>query len=87
MEHLARKGICLEMCPTSNWLTRAVPSFEEHPLPKVLRAGVPVCINTDDPAIFGVGIRDEYEICRKFMGMSETELLQTEEHATRASFL
>ena len=87
MRHLAEKSICLEMCPTSNWLTRSVPSFEEHPLPKVLRAGVPVCINTDDPTIFGTTLSREIEICWKQMGMSEAELKQCQEHAERASFI
>ncbi len=85
--HLARESICLEMCPTSNWLTQATPSFEEHPLPKLLRAGVPVCINTDDPAVFGVGLDDEIRICRTRMGLTEAEIGSCFEHAARASFL
>ena len=49
MGHLADQRICLEICPTSNWLTRSVPSLAEHPLPQILRAGIHVSINTDDP--------------------------------------
>ena len=81
------KKICLEMCPTSNWLTQAVPAFEAHPLPKMLRAGVPVSINTDDPAVFGVGLQDEIKICREKMGMSEEEILLAMRHASAASFI
>lgn len=87
MEHLSRNGICLEMCPTSNWLTHAVNDLRDHPLPKLLRAGVPVCINTDDPGIFGADLQHEIEICRKVMGMSEAEITQCFEHADRASFI
>jgi adenosine deaminase len=86
MRHLADRRICLEMCPTSNWITRAVPSFEAHPLPKVLRAGVPVCINTDDPTIFGVGLPGEVEICWKLMEMSDQEIRRCFEHAEHSSF-
>ena len=53
-EYLRDHSICLEMCPTSNWITRSVASLESHPLPLVLRAGIPVCINTDDPGVFDV---------------------------------
>ncbi|MCM2322014.1 MAG: adenosine deaminase [Oligoflexia bacterium] len=87
MEYLAKNRICLEMCPTSNWLTRAVPSFESHPLPQVLRAGVPVCINTDDPGVFAVGMADEARICREKMGMTEAEIELCHRHATELSFI
>jgi len=87
MKELAARSICLEMCPTSNWLTRAVANLADHPLPKVLRAGVPVCINTDDPGIFGVTMPHEIEICRKQMRMSDAEILQCADHARRSSFL
>ncbi len=87
MAYLEKHQICLEMCPTSNWLTSAVPTFESHPLPKLLRAGVPVCINTDDPGIFGVTLPHEIEICRKKMGLSETEIRKCQENALKASFL
>jgi adenosine deaminase len=87
MEYLRDRSICLEMCPTSNWLTRCVPTFEAHPLPAVLRAGIPVCINTDDPGIFDVTMPGEIQICREKMGMSAAEIAQCTAHAVRASFL
>lgn len=87
MEHLREKKICLEMCPTSNWITQSVSSFETHPFPKVLRAGVPVCVNTDDPAVFGVGITDEARICREKMGISESEIQLAYSHADASSFI
>lgn len=87
MRYLADKRICLEMCPTSNWLTQAVPSFEDHPLPKVLRAGVPVTVNTDDPTVFGTTLSQEIRICWQKMGMSEAELKLCQKHAWDSSFL
>jgi adenosine deaminase len=87
MEHLRKEAICLEMCPTSNWLTQCVPTLEEHPLPLVLRAGIPVCINTDDPGIFDVTLPGELAICREQMGMSQAEIAQCMDHASKASFL
>lgn len=84
---LAERKICLEMCPTSNWLTHAVPSLKQHPLPFVLRAGVPVCINTDDPGIFDVTVPGEIDICRNIMDLSSGELMECQAHANRATFL
>lgn len=87
MEHLADQRICLEMCPTSNWLTQAVPSLAEHPLPKILRAGIPVSINTDDPGIMGVTLPHEIQVCRDLLGLSLTEIERCGEYAKKASFL
>jgi len=87
MKYLSEKRICMEMCPTSNWLTGGIPSFEKHPLPEVLRAEIPVCINTDDPSIFGVTLIDEVNLCSTLMGLTKKEIDLCFENATRASFL
>ena len=87
MRKLKEKGVCLEMCPTSNWLTQCTPVLENHPLPQVLRAGVPVCISTDDPTIFGTTLPQEIQIAWQRMGLSNAELVQCQEHARKASFL
>jgi aminodeoxyfutalosine deaminase len=40
--------------------TGAIPSLEEHPLPRLLEAGVPCTVNTDDPAMFDTDLSREY---------------------------
>jgi adenosine deaminase len=52
MAELARRGIPLEVCPTSNVRTRAVASYSEHPLPTLVAAGIDVTIGSDDPGMF-----------------------------------
>ncbi|MDR3605798.1 MAG: adenosine deaminase [Oligoflexia bacterium] len=84
---LREKRICLEVCPTSNWLTRCVSSFQDHPLGQLLREGVPVSINTDDPAIFGTTLPQEFEIAWKQIGLSNSELAQCRKYAEQASFI
>ncbi|MBX6372167.1 MAG: adenosine deaminase, partial [Acidothermus sp.] len=56
------RGIVLDVCPTSNLRTRAIASLAEHPLPKLLGAGIPCTIGTDDPAIFDTDLAREYEL-------------------------
>ncbi len=87
MTHHKDRGICLEMCPTSNWITQATKTLETHPLPKVLRAGIPVCINTDDPGIFGVTLPHEKQIAFKSMGLTNVDLERCETYAAQASFI
>ncbi len=71
---LARDQICLDVCPTSNLVLSVVPTIEEHPLPHLLAAGVPCSINADDPLLFGVGLLDEYELCRHRLGFDDATL-------------
>jgi adenosine deaminase len=87
LEYLIKNQVCLEMCPTSNWLTNAVSGFAEHPLPLLLRKGIPVSINTDDPGVFGVTLADEMEICRTQLGMSAEEIKKCNDFAYKATFL
>jgi adenosine deaminase len=87
LEALRQRGICLEVCPTSNWLTGATPSLEKHPLPQLLRAGVPVSINTDDPSVFAVTLPGEMAVSVKKMGLTEAELALCQRNASDASFI
>ncbi len=87
MQYLAQHQICLEVCPTSNWLTQVVPSLAEHPLPKILRAGIPVTINTDDPSVFGTTLPQETRACREKMGMTENEIAACFDYAKNSTFL
>jgi adenosine deaminase len=68
---LAERGIPLDVCPTSNVLLDVVGSLEEHPLPRLLDAGVRCSINADDPILFGPGILAEYEACRRTLGLDD----------------
>lgn len=61
------------MCPTSN-AKLGVFEPDEHPLPALLRASVRCSVNADDPLLFGVGLVDEYELCRTKFLLSDEEL-------------
>lgn len=87
VRRLAEEGVCLEMCPTSNVLTEAVPSIEGHTLRRALEAGVPVCVNTDDPAIFGVTFGGELRRARDEIGVGDEGVRRCLEAAAAASFL
>lgn len=50
---LADRKIRCNVCPASNVGLGAVPSLKEHPIGKMMRAGVPVSLGTDDLMFFG----------------------------------
>jgi adenosine deaminase len=87
LEHLRMESISLEMCPTSNVETGAVRSYEEHPLPEFLERGLLISLNSDDPAMFGVSLTDEYKLSARRLGLDWTAIKTLCLNGVRASFL
>ena len=87
MAHLAEHRIPLEVCPTSNVRTRAVGSLDEHPLPVLVAAGVPVTINSDDPPMFGTTIEQEYAVAARLLDLDAAGVVELARAAVHASFL
>jgi aminodeoxyfutalosine deaminase len=61
VRELADRRIVLDVCPISNLRTRVVRTLEEHPLPQLVAAGVRCSISTDDPAMFGTDLAQDYD--------------------------
>jgi adenosine deaminase len=87
VERVRQLGVHLEICPTSNWLTRSVPSRKAHPLPGLYRAGVSVSVNSDDPQLMDIDLVHEYELCTRFYGFGPSDFQAINRAAARASFL
>ena len=60
--YLAEQRILLEVCPTSNVRLGVYADYAEHPLPRLYAAGVPVTINSDDPALFNTILNNEVKL-------------------------
>ena len=73
VDELAARGVCLDVCPTSNIMLGVFRSLGQHPLPGLLAAGVRCSINADDPLLFGPGLLDEYELCRREFGFTDEQ--------------
>lgn len=87
VEEIIRRGVWLEVCPSSNVDSGVVSSLADHPLPALYRAGVKTTINTDDPGVSNITLSDE--IARL---LTETTLtmadVQAQMHlAAQAAFL
>lgn len=85
LDQVAKAGVALECCPTSNVILGAVNSFEDHPLPKLVEAGLPVTINTDNPVHFGTNISQEYERVRQ-LGLTAEDLAMASRNAIEFAF-
>ncbi len=85
VERLRREAVVLDLCPTANWKVKAVPTLAEHPLPRLVRAGVRCTISTDSRTVADTTLSHEFELAAQ-MGMSEEELRQCNETAYAAKF-
>ena len=87
LSEIVKRGIPLEVCPTSNILTNAYKHMRDHALPRLRDAGVRVTINTDDPGVFDFNLSHEYDAVADHLGWSTAELAACNETAARASFI
>ena len=86
LRHLRDRDIPLEICITSNLVTGVVTHLEDHPIRDLYDAGVPIVLNTDDPAMFGCTLKDEYGLAARAFGFSEAELRGIAENGFRYGF-
>jgi len=94
MALLAERGIPLEVCPTSNLRTGALERLRgdgtagtrAHPVAELFRAGVPVTLATDDPAMFQTELHQEY-VAAAATGLDVHQLAHINEAGFEAAFL
>ncbi|MGW1344641.1 adenosine deaminase [Kribbella sp. NPDC002412] len=86
VEYLAEHRIPLEVSPTSNIATRAVASYDVHPLRAMVEAGLVVTINSDDPPMFGTDLTNEYAVAAQLLDLDEAGVAELARTAVRESF-
>src|SRR3954453_12190926 len=86
MRHLREHDIPLEICITSNLVTGVVKRLEDHPVRRLFDAGVPIVLNTDDPAMFRCRLVEEYRLAARVFGFSDAELKGIAENGFRYAF-
>lgn len=94
MDFIAARNIPLDLCPTSNLRTGALArqinkptaSYTQHPLPLLMRRGLPVNLSSDDPAMFETSLTQEYAHVQD-MGVTRAEIIQLAEAGFAHAFL
>jgi adenosine deaminase len=87
VDRLVREQVPLTVCPLSNLKLCVVRDLADHNFARLLRRGVAVTINSDDPAYFGGYIADNYRATAAALDLTAAELVTVAENAARASFL
>lgn len=87
MEEVRRRGIALEMCPTSNVQTSVVAEVGQHPIDTYLRAGVRVTVNTDNRRVSRTSLTKEYALMAQHFGWGLQEIVATTRNSLAVAFV
>lgn len=87
VEELRIRRTPLTVCPLSNVRLKVVETMAEHPLPKLVEAGLVVTINSDDPAYFGGGMLANFTACQNAFGWSNELFKTLARNALEAAFM
>lgn len=87
IEELATRQIPVEICLTSNLRTGCCGKIADHPVRRYFDQGLMITLNTDDPAMFGTSITQEYELAQAEFGFSDEHLRELARNSFEASFL
>lgn len=87
VEHLAKTRMPLTVCPLSNTKLKVFEQMQDHNIVELLRKGLCVTINSDDPAYFGGYMTDNFLAVDKSHGLTWEELAQFTLNAIEASFI
>jgi adenosine deaminase len=87
VERLVRERLPLTVCPLSNLRLKVVDDLSDHPLNRMLDAGLVVTCNSDDPAYFGGYVGDNFSAVARALHLSDDDLIALAVNSFRASFL
>ncbi len=87
VERLVADQVPLTVCPLSNVRLGVFADLSHHNLAKLLRGGVAVTVNSDDPAYFGGYVADNLAAVAVALHLDRAEILQLARHSFSASFL
>lgn len=86
VRRLVADRIPLTMCPLSNVRLKVVANLAMHPIVYLLRRGVRVTVNSDDPAYFGGYLDDVVDALRAQFGLTDADVAQLARNSIEASF-
>lgn len=87
MDYMLEHNIAIESCLTSNYQTGTIKDISQHPIKDFLARGLLVCLNTDDPGVQGIELKNEFNLARNILGFSDKDIQQLQENSLKASFL
>jgi adenosine deaminase len=85
LDEVVRRGIALEVCPTSNVSLGVYSDLTSVPVPTLLEAGATVALGADDPLLFGSRLAGQYATVRAAHDLSDADLARLARMSVDAS--
>lgn len=86
VELLARDGVPLEMCPTSELQTSAIDDYAKFPLRQLIERGVNVTVNADNMGVSVTDVRRELLLLAGIFELTDADVQKLLVNAARAAF-
>ncbi len=87
VRRLAERGMTLTVCPLSNLRLGGVPDLGQHPLKRMLAAGLKATVNSDDPAYFGGYLLDNFVAAAEALELGAPDFAALARNSIEGSFL
>lgn len=87
IRRLADEQMTLTVCPLSNLKLCVVDDLKDHPVPEMLRRGLHVTLNSDDPAYFGGYVNQNYLALANAVGLTRDQVTRIARNSFEGSFL
>ena len=87
IQRLAASQMTLTVCPLSNLKLCVVKDLKDHPVPEMLRRGLHVTLNSDDPAYFGGYVNENYRQLAQAVGLTRDQIILLARNSFEGSFL
>lgn len=84
---IVRRNITLTVCPLSNLALGVIGRIEDSPIARMLDAGIPATVNSDDPAYFGGYVNANFEAVAGGLGLGRGQVMQLARNSFSGSFL
>lgn len=87
VQRIVADGLTLTVCPLSNLKLCVVDDLANHPLRRMLRAGLKATVNSDDPAYFGGYVNANFIAVAEALDLSRDEIITLARNSFTGSFL
>jgi adenosine deaminase len=84
---IIERDLALTVCPLSNRALQVVPNLTDHPLKKMMKMGLKVTVNSDDPAYFGGQLNQNLLEIQAALDLSENDIYELAKNSFEYSLL
>ena len=82
-----KNKVTLEVCPISNFQTKAVEIYKNHPIKRLYEKGVLITVSTDNNTVSNTTLSNEYERLKSCFGFTDKDFLTFNINAINAAFI